>query len=175
MEGRFVVRNSPWRWLGFAVISLIFVVAGIAFVVTPQTFEGKRSATFILVVGWLLVAGFGACFAVSVGQAFTRDPRLVIDGEGIEDRRLGLGKIPWSEIRELRLVRMHRVPLLALSLRDPAPWLERLPRLRRFAARTNQRMGLSPFVISLAATKQKAEAVHAIVREHLARVHGPNS
>lgn len=166
----FVVRNSPWRWLAFALIAFLFVAAGIAFVITPETFEGRRSATFVYVIGWLLIVGFGAGFVVCLREALSRQPRLLIDEEGIEDRRLGLGKIPWTEILDVRLVRMQRVPLLALFLRDPGPWLEKLPRFRRWAARTNQRMGLSPFVISLAATKQKAGKVHDLVREHLARL-----
>jgi len=57
--------------------------------------------------------------AVYFVKAFVRKPPIHLDENGIENIRLGLGRIPWSDIRSLKLDKSFGVTILWIKLYHP--------------------------------------------------------
>jgi hypothetical protein len=71
-----------------AIVSVGMAVGGLFLVLNGQTLAGLRALVF-----------FSAC-ALAIGyQVWRRGPHIVFDQNGILDRTLEIGVIPWSEIQ----------------------------------------------------------------------------
>jgi hypothetical protein len=114
---------------------------------------------------------FGSCEAFFLWMYLDRRPRLVIDSEGVCDRMLGLGRIPWSEIINARLEFMNDDAMVCLDLRDPQEWVARLPRRHRFLASANRAIGFSQFNLVISNLDAPPEKIFALIVEHLEHSH----
>ncbi|MGE3175504.1 MAG: STM3941 family protein [Planctomycetota bacterium] len=98
---------------------------------------------------WSVIALFSGCAMLLLRTALDRRPRLVLDALGITDRTLRCGRIDWRDILDATPMQIARQRFVALELRDPAVYLERLPRLRRLAARGNRALGFGELNLNL--------------------------
>jgi hypothetical protein len=108
---------------------------------------GLGSAGGLLGLIGLILFGTGAIVGLVAGTR--RGPRITIDDQGVNDRSLKVGVIPWSDILGAELYGSAASPFIALYLRDPAPYLARSSAKRRIFARLNSGSGLPPFSINL--------------------------
>ena len=123
-------------------------------------------------LGVTLVVGFGALAVLCLRTACDARPRLVIDDIGIEDRTLGLGKIPWSAIAGARPAAQRNLPVLCLELRDEAIWFARLSGPRRLFAKRQERLGLTPFLVNLLGTRISPALLAELVMVRVASTAG---
>lgn len=84
---------------------------------------------------------FGAALVAIAGTLFRREPQVVLGPDGIDDRRLGIGAIPWSDVRSLSVRSMRRSRFLCVDLHEPDRHLARLSRWKRGLARANRALG----------------------------------
>jgi len=71
---------------------------------------------FLLCIPWMIFT------AVLFRQFFVRDYRLIVDNNGITDNVSNMGLIPWSDIKDLKLVYVPKTgKKLAVFLHDPVP------------------------------------------------------
>lgn len=144
------------------VKSILLALIGILFVVFSG-FMTTWSAPAQQIVGWLGIAFFTPClFAVALESARS-GPVVVIDDEGITDRRLRVGTIPWKEIEDISIGSVNRQRFLSVHVRDPNVFLARMPFYARWLGRANTLMGFAPITLGFAGlTPGIDEVVRAI-------------
>lgn len=152
------------------LVSLVLVVLGIwiggtgpevplrIFELLPPRFWG------------FLTAGFFSVTAVhGVTGLLRKDPVLIIDGEGIEDRRtwFSAGRVRWDEIADVESVRFRMV---AVRLTDAEAVLERLPLWKRWFLRLDHWIFGTPVHLALGGLEGGREALLATLRHGLEHV-----
>lgn len=100
------------------------------------------------VVGWIGVGFFGLGFIALPVMFFRTGPQIVINDEGIEDRRLKIGVIQWGDIRSLSIGSVNSAKFLCVGLSDPERYLNRLPRWRRSLTAAVEALGFPALTIS---------------------------
>ncbi len=99
------------------------------------------------VVGWMGVGFFGLGFIALPVMFFRAAPQVVINDEGIEDRRLKIGVIRWEDIRSLSIGSVHSAKFLCVEVADPERYSSRLPRWSRWLAALNEALGFPALTI----------------------------
>lgn len=132
---------APSRLRLLGLLGLAGALVGVSFFCTTLPGFAPR------LVGWIGVAFFGLGLVALPLQALRGGPSVVLDGVGVEDRRLGIGRIEWNEIEALSVVEIHGTRLLALHLADPEAVLARLSPWKRRAARMNEALGFQPITL----------------------------
>lgn len=150
-----VIRNSRTRYLVLLCIAAAFVACGV-FLVTHVKGEGFW-------VGWLCILFFGAGLVLFVRQLFDSRPRVVIDAQGIHDRTLGVGRIPWADIQGAHVRTVHGNAFVCLVLRDPQVWVAKLPRMQQRMTKANLAMGFEALNVNLSGTSEDPESVKELI------------
>lgn len=136
----FVVRNSRRQYILLLLACVAFCGIGARLIAS-----GDRSCAT-----WVPLALFGGPgIPTAVRQLVDRRPRLVLDREGVMDRTLKVGVIPWAEIEDAQLVSMFGQEFIALSLRDPTMFTERWSPFWKKLAAVNRRLAGSELNVNL--------------------------
>jgi hypothetical protein len=129
------------RTLFFSLI-LVWLIAMIFGISEPPV--------VVRVVAWLgIVIGVSAAW-FGLKQMFRKGPTLIVNESGIDDKRLGVGQIPWTAISSVSTYKtlLSTKPLIELWLSDESTYVSRMSRRHRMVAPTLKANGRSPFVIS---------------------------
>jgi len=127
--------------------------------------EGEAEIAWI---GWMIIVLFGACISFWVRQLIDSRPRLVIDDQGILDRTLGVGLIPWSEITGAYLSSMRENSFICLETRNPERWLERLSPVKRVMTYGHKALGFAALNLNFAATDADPSEVLELILKTIA-------
>ena len=131
--------------------------------------ELQRTLFFPLILMWFIAMIFGisappiglrvlAWLGIAIGvlaawlgiqQMIRKGPTLIINESGIDDKRLGVGQIPWTAISSISAYAVRNKPIIELWLSDESTYVSRLPRWQRMYAPIAKATGHSPFVISM--------------------------
>jgi hypothetical protein len=122
--------------------------------------------------GWITVAVSAIYGLLQLRSLGEEQERVVIDDSGIRDSLLPIGLIGWGEVRGASVQKVGSVDVVALQLRDPEPFIRRLPPARQFIARKALENGLPGVYLSLVGTDGDAEKIAELIR---ARVEGRGS
>ncbi len=127
----------------------------------------------ILIIGLLAVYEFGIhwkgtpavpVFTISTlilfFRLFDRRPKLVIDSQGIFDRTLGLGHIPWDDILSVQFVEVKGASFIDLALRNEPLYLTRFSTFKRKIIEGNKRIGYPFLAINLTSVAADPRAVY---------------
>ena len=155
-----VVRLARWRFILLAVLMLPFALIGLILVVGDDA-----AARFM---GLVFLAVFGGLMAFALVKVIQHKPVLILSDEGIDDKRLKLGVIPWGEV-----VRAYELPYLwyknvQLQVRNPEPFKRNQPALVRNISELNAAFGWAPFVLVTANTDTPAKKVVDYIYQQLA-------
>jgi hypothetical protein len=113
-----------------------------------MVFGISASPIVVRVVAWLgIVFGVPAAW-FGLQLMFRKGPTLTINESGIDDKRLGVGQIPWTAISSVSAYEVRNNPLIELWLSDESTYVSRMPRWQRMYAPIAKATGHSPFVIS---------------------------
>jgi hypothetical protein len=111
---RIEIKASPLKMLLLTAGSLGFVGAGVWIVKTTP------GGAFAHLMGWLAILFFGLCAVGWCWQAFSlRGNVVVIDREGILDRRVSDNSIPWDKVKLISTWSNDNQKIIILKL-DPA-------------------------------------------------------
>ena len=116
------------------------------------------------VFGWIGVAFFGLGFIAIPVMLFRTGPQIVINDEGIEDRRMKIGVILWDDIRSLSIGAVNSTKFLCVDVADPQKYLSRLPPWKRRLAAANGSLGFPPLSISCSGLSPGVEEVWAYLQ-----------
>jgi len=157
-----VIRTARLKAVMLTFVSFAFVAAGIFIL----SFDRGTST---IAVGWLAIVFFGACSIVGVMQIFDSRPRLIIDDQGVLDRTLRCGKIPWSDILDARLQTISDQPFICLDLRDEERYLKAISPTRRALVSANRALGFSAFSLNLSQLDADPHEVFELVSRNIQR------
>ena len=118
------------------------------------------------VVGWFGLVFFGLCFAKIVADIVRPGPRVVVNNIGIEDRRLGIGVVPWPEITAIELRWMGSAKSLCVEVVDSDRYVARMPLRARLAVRANALLGYPPITMTFAGLSPGINEVWEYIRRH---------
>jgi hypothetical protein len=148
--------SSKLKLLG--LLALTCAMVGVSYLCT--TLPGL----FPRVVGWIGVGFFGLGFVVIPIMWFRTDAQVIIDEEGIEDRRQGIGVIRWEEIRSLSVGSIEGTRFLCVNLIDPEKYHSRLPRWKRPMVAANRFLGVHGVPIGFSGLSPGIEEVWAYLQ-----------
>lgn len=116
---------------------------------------------------WVVAAlVYGTLVVVCFWLYFRRGPQVVLNEEGIEDRRQALGVIPWEDIRWFAINTLHEVEFLSIEVADPDKYLARLTWWNRFGSSSLVRKGLPAIAISFVHLDPSLDEVWQFICKH---------
>jgi len=95
-------------------------------------------------------------FVLAVGAVADKRPRLVISRQGVEDRAIGVGLVPWTAIAAIEESAVQQSRFLCLRLRDPDAW-------RRMVMDIRAVFGVAPFSIDAQSFKVDADDLFSVI------------
>jgi uncharacterized membrane protein len=134
----FMSYSQPKRIIR-TLIGLALLVVGLYF------FIGRM--TFVLFV---LSAGIVIGLVQAVKQTFDRGPCVVVTDEGINDKRLGMGLIRWSDVEQVRMQGVGAAYFISLELSNKEQYLSRLSTYARISNQIWRLYNVSPIHIKVA-------------------------
>lgn len=142
-----VLMQSRRKALLWFVICLGFVAASVYLLTRPIESGGflTRQRGGALACALL----FGAGTLATAGHLMDRRPRMILNDEGIVDRTLGMGLIPWSAIQGAYLNSMQKNVFICLEVADYKVYLRRIHVVKRAFARVNRLFGFTPICLNL--------------------------
>lgn len=158
---RLVVANARGRYAAMLLGALAFVAMGALMVLRQPGLESY-------LIGGASIVFFGGGAVLFVFQLIDRRPRLILDDEGLYDRTLGVGVIPWRDIADAQLVSVRGHAFVCLHLRNPEHWIGRLSAGQRRLAALNQRMGFALLNVNLSGAAVDPQAVLQRIRKYSA-------
>ena len=115
------------------------------FLESYSVFESTfRTQIIPFVVGTVGIFGFlifGGMTLVFISRLFYTEPQVIINLEGIEDKRLRTGLIKWNEIDAVMLAEANRAQWLTVVLDSPEKYYLRLPKFELFLRKINYQQG----------------------------------
>lgn len=124
------VFYSKSKLLKFATLNLLGLTASILVYAAYPNILGLIFGA----IGSILFGGFGfrICFNI-----FDHKPQLILNSQGIEDKRLNTGLIKWDEIKFISLEENKQSKWLNLNLREPEKYLRKLTIFQKFLRSAN--------------------------------------
>lgn len=104
-----------------------------------------------------------ALFVAALGALNDKRPRLVISRQGVQDRAIGVGLIPWSAIAAIEETAVRQSHFLSLKLHDPGAWRARMPLWRRMVMDARAVFGVTPFSIDAQSFKVNADDLFTVI------------
>jgi hypothetical protein len=118
-------------------------------------------------VAWIVPAIlYGIVAVICLRLYFRKGPQVVLNKEGIEDKRQALGVIPWNEIRRFSVHSLHDVQFLSIDVADPDKYLSRLTRWNRFGSTSLLKNGFPAIAISFVHLDRSLDEVWSFICEH---------
>lgn len=103
--------------------------------------------TFLL---WVLSGAIVIAFVQAVRQLSDRGPCVVITDQGINDKRLGMGLIRWSDVAGVRMQGIGGAYFISLELSNSERYLSRLSAFTRVSNQIWRLYNVSPIHIKVA-------------------------
>ena len=132
------IKSQPGRILTTLVILALLLVA-------LYIYFGRM--TFLL---WLLSAGVVIGLFQALKQLFDRGPVIIINDEGIDDKRLRMGTIRWSDIERVRMHGVGGAYFISLELLNSEKYLSRQPAYIRISNQIWRVYNVAPVNIKVA-------------------------
>jgi hypothetical protein len=95
---------------------------------------------------------------------FRASPQVVINDEGIEDRRMKIGVIRWEEIQSLSIGSMNSAKFLCIEVAAPERYLSRLSRWGRFLGAVTEALGFPALTIGFSGLSPGLKEVWAYLQ-----------
>jgi hypothetical protein len=164
---KIVIRTSRIKAVLLTLVSIAFVAGGFFILLSSKDGAASRRGVPAKVAGWGAIVFFGGCSLVGFMQVLDSCPRLVIDDEGVFDRTLRSGKIPWTDIMGARLQTISSQPFICLDLRDEERYLAAISPTRRALVAANRALGFSAFSLNLSQVDADPQEVFELVSRRI--------
>ena len=117
------------------------------------------SPLIVKIIAWIGVLFFGFAIFKSIGRLTRPEPVLTIDIEGVEDRRLGMGRVKWRDVKGVNLVEMEKVAFLGVEVRNEEELLAKVSGVRLMTLKAQRAMGVPVYAIALKELNRSAEEI----------------
>ena len=122
---------SKRKLLLFALGGVAFAALGVWLFINAD--DMPKSPLLVRAVSVVCVSFFGLIAIKAGTMLFSTSPGLVIDAEGLVDNASGIavGRIPWSDIKKIRISTAETHRFLTIELRDPQKYVRRARLVKR--------------------------------------------
>jgi hypothetical protein len=97
----------------------------------------------------MTLAGAALALIITLLTRPQNSPVLVIDEKGVFDQRLGIGKVPWSDVVSVHFSSGYGNRFLCIRVQNPKQYVSRLGGARREKVVFNQSLGFKSFNIDI--------------------------
>lgn len=168
---RIEIPISKKKILLLLIGALLFVISGILFITTPETFITMfvRNVTVIRLVGIAGVLFFGAAGIYGITKLFDKSNGLVIDDSGITDNTnaSGSGLIIWDDITEIKIEQVMSTKFLLIYISDPNKYLARVKGFKQKLMKLNMEKYGTPISITSSTLKLNFDELERLVNYRL--------
>ena len=119
----------------------LLLLACMYFLITDQRIQMQ-------ILGWLGICTFTVGFFNLLKQLFSSGPLIVIDHQGINDKRTRMGVISWDDILSISVGEIRGVKLISIRSSNPQKYLNKVSFFTSFASSFNKSLGFSEITIS---------------------------
>jgi hypothetical protein len=124
-----VIKFSTLKSILLLLGCVLFVIAGISFVLSPRTFVSifVHNPIIVCVVGCIGILFFGFIGFLYLKKLIKNEPALIISAEGITDNSGGVsaGFIPWSDIIAVKEQVVANQRFLNLIIKNPQEYIDK--------------------------------------------------
>lgn len=172
MAPKIVIPLSKAKTFLSLLGALLFVVAGVFFMLTPATFAttARPSTLLIQIIGLASVLFFGLCLVFIVKSLFDTKPGLILDEYGITDNSSAssIGLIEWKDIAGIETIQIASTKLLMIYTHQPEKYIQRAKNgLMRTVMQTNYKSYGSPISIASTALNIKFRDLETLINTEL--------
>nr|WP_320036788.1 STM3941 family protein [uncultured Bacteroides sp.] len=165
------IQISKTKILFIIVGSLIFVIIGILFSLTPDMFItiNHRNPEMIRIVGIAAILFFGATSVYGLRKLFDKSAGLIIDDYGITDNSnaSSVGLIDWSDILEIKTEQVMSTRFLLIFVNNPDKYLERVNGFKQKLMEGNMKMYGTPLSITSNTLRYDFNDLERLIKEKL--------
>lgn len=159
----FVARPSHWRLALMLVGALAFVAAGLWMIGLFGDPPSPRRTW----VGWIAAPLFGLFAIYGAVRLFDGSDQIVIDERGFTFRLWSDEHIPWSAVRAIDEVRIHKQIMFGIHLHDSSGHPP--TRLVGKMAGLNRGLGFADLSLTVAGTDRKPDELRDALRQFAPR------
>ncbi|MGL4242071.1 MAG: STM3941 family protein [Beijerinckiaceae bacterium] len=142
-QDRIEIAPSPWKILLLIALSAGFIALGFWLVATAE------GGTLIQFLGWVLVLFFGACGILWIVQSIRyRGAVVVIDRDGILDRRVSDAPIPWTKVEGVSTWTLDAQRFVILKLDEAFDHSFPTKAITRWTRGANKKLGADGITIN---------------------------
>jgi hypothetical protein len=126
--------NQVWRPLLIAAVAIAFLYFYLG---------------YLPVFVWILLAVTAPFFVYRIFRGVnTEEPLIILDEEGVLDKRLKVGVIRWADIRRISRHSLSGVEYISLDLHDTKEYNARRPLWLKLVSQVQRPLGMSSIAIS---------------------------
>jgi hypothetical protein len=120
------IQLSKTKLIKNTLLTLLFFIAGLLFVLKPFWFIKSASPTVIVIIGYIVLVLAGLGLLAYIIKLSDKKPGLIIDEEGITDNSSGVaaGKILWSDIKKVSVERVSGQQLIMVEVKNPQQYIK---------------------------------------------------
>jgi hypothetical protein len=156
-----VILNSKRKYVRHLVSVTVFLAIDVYMIAHTYT-TGEQW------IGWTGLVFFGSLIVVFSRELLDSRPRIIINEMGIEDRKLGVGLIPWSEITGAYVKSFKGADFICLLLRNPEMWTHKLSPAAQKMGKANRALGFSDLNLILSGTDANSTRVLDLIVKFIA-------
>jgi hypothetical protein len=150
--------------------SMLFVILGLWFVKSPQSFISPlhRSITLIIVAGYASTIFFGICSVFIFRKLLDSKAGIVINTKGILDNSSGVsaGFISWADISNISTIEISGQKLILIEVINPDYYINRHNGfIAKKAASINHKMYGSPISLNAKSLNYSFNELYYLLRE----------
>lgn len=123
-----IIPGYKWRMLAVAFVCMILLYFYLG---------------YLPVEVWAIGGVVVLVFVYKVVRGESKDPCIVLDDEGVFDRRLKVGVISWDDIRKITLFDRDEGHYISLELNDAQKYKARQPSWMKFISMMHRIHGMS--------------------------------
>lgn len=116
--------------------------------------------TFLL---WVVLGGIVIGLVQAIRQLFDRGPCIIVNEEGVNDKRLGMGVIRWSDIQRVRMQNFSGAHFISLDLSNSEQYRSKQPAYTRIANQIWRLFHISPINIKAGYMDVTPEELYEVI------------
>lgn len=147
--------------------AMLFIIAGIAFISTPATFNSY--ITMMQIIGYISSIFFGFCAFFIARKLFDKKPGFIIDNSGLTDNSgsVSAGQILWSDIEDISVLEVNRQKFITLKVKNPQDYINRQgSAIKRKMMEINYNMCGTPITISAGSLQISFDELLRLVQDN---------
>lgn len=169
LDDRLEIFTAPGRLIAL-VAGAVALIGASLFVALG--FGDAPQGSFLRFVGWLGVVFFGGCLLLILRQLlFLRGPVVVMDRQGLLDRRLSRDPVPWRQITDLGLWQTNGQQVIVLTVPPKTEAAIGLSRIARMSRGMNARLGADGLCVAATGLTTPPGELLSLIRDRVAAAH----